>query len=40
VNIMGNIAPQTLARNLKTEGLSSGEYSPSDVLVIVIYAVV
>lgn len=36
-NIIGNMAPQTLARNVKTEGLSSGEYSPSDVLLIVLY---
>jgi hypothetical protein len=35
--IIGNIAPQTLSRNVKSEGLSTGEYCPSDVLLIVLY---
>lgn len=36
-NIIGNIAPQTLSRHVKSEGLSTGEYCPSDVLLIVLY---
>lgn len=35
VNVFGNIAPQTVAH--QTTGLNEGGFSPSDVMLVVLY---
>ncbi|MBL9094070.1 MAG: hypothetical protein JNL96_22825 [Planctomycetaceae bacterium] len=37
VQIFGNIAPQSIVPTAKSAGLSTTEFAPSDVLVVVLY---
>lgn len=37
VQIFGNIAPQSIPPTAKNAGLSTTEFAPSDVMVVVLY---
>lgn len=37
LQVFGNIAPQSMAKDAPSTGLTKGSFAPSDVLLVVVY---
>ncbi len=37
LQVIGNIAPQSMPKDVQSQGLTKGSFAPSDVLLVVVY---